>query len=325
LDRVTFPYRSATHLPLLHVIAESGAWEKQALDVDYDRPIASGDAHEAVTSGAVDFVGGNHISTYGRRARGDDWVYLGQTVNYVPGRTLVVRPDSGISDIAGLRHKTVGTLGHHPGLNDWLFLKQHGLDVDRDEVELVKQKYPASMKSKEDVMAEAPLWHMVRDRHVDAVFVSPPGTTQAERAGLKLIEIERLPMIYFTTLSTSMRFVAKRPEIVGRFLKGVMEGIHFFKTQPERSIEVIRRRYVSEGVLDDAMAAITYHSLAEALEPKLYPTPQAIANVYVEGIRQDADAARMSAMELWDLHFIRRIDDTGFVSDLYAKQTAQTA
>lgn len=319
MDRITFPYRSATHLPLLHVISESGAWEKHGLDVDYDRPIASGDAHEAVTNGTIDFVGGNHISTYGRRARGDDWVYLGQTVNYVPGRTLVVQPDSGISTIADLRGKKVATLGHHPGLNDWLFLKQHGLDVDREEVELIKQIYPPSMKSKEDVMADAPLWHMVRDRLADAVFICPPGTTQAERAGLKLIEIDKLPMIYFTTLSTSMRFVSKHPDIVERFLKGMMEGIHFFKTQPEKSIDVIHRRYDKEGAIDAAMAAVTYHSLAEALEPKLYPSPQAIANVYVEGVRQDADAERMSAMELWDLHYIRQIDDTGFVSDLYAK------
>jgi len=324
MDRITFPYRSATHLPLLHVIAESGAWEKQGLDVEYDRPIPSAEAHDAVTSGAVDFVGGNHISTYGRRARGDDWVYLGQTVNTVPGRAMIVQPDSGIDDIAGLRHKTVATLGHHPGLNDWLFLKQHGLDVDRDEVAFVKQKYPASMKSKEDVMAEAPLWHMVRDRLADAVFICPPGTTQAEAAGLRVISIDPLPMIYFTTLSTSLRFVEKHPGIVERFLKGVMEGIHFFKTQPLRSIEVIRRRYASEGILDEAMAAATYNCLADVLEPKLYPTPEAIANVYLEGARQDKDALKMSPMELWDLHFLRRIDDTGFVNDLYGAQPAKS-
>lgn len=322
MDRITFPYRSATHLPLLHVIAESGAWEKQGLLVEYDRPISSSEAHAAVTSGDVDFVGGNHVSTYGRRARGDDWVYLGQTVNYVPGRTLVVRPDSGITGMSDLRHKTVGTVGHHPGLNDWLFLKQHGLDVDRDEVALVQQKFPPSI-DKANSMAEAPLWHLVRDKVVDAVFICPPGTTQAEQAGLTLIEIDALPMIYFTTISTSMRLAEKRPEVVERFLKGMVEGIHFFKTQPQRSINVIRNRYANEGVLDETMAALTYRCLADAFEPKLYPTPQAIANVYVEGIRQDKDAARMNPMELWDLHFIRKIDDSGFVDDLY-KDTAAT-
>jgi len=324
MDHITFPYRSATHLPLLHVIAESGAWEKHGLDVDYDRPISASEAHAAVTSGDIDFVGGNHISTYGRRARGDDWVYLGQTVNTVPGRGLVVRADSGITGIADLRHKTVGTVGHHPGLNDWLFLKQHGLDVDRDEVALIQQKFPPAI-NKANALAEAPLWHLVHDGQVDAVFICPPGTMQAQRAGLKLIEIDPMPMIYFTTISTSMRLAEHCPDVVERFLKGIIEGIHFFKTQPERSINVIRRRYASEGVLDDEMASLTYHSLAEAFEPKLYPTPDAIANVYLEGIRQDKDAARINPMELWDLHFIRRLDDSGFIKDLYRAKAGSQA
>ena len=39
MDEVAFPYRSSSHLVLLHVISESGAWQKQGLDVDYDRYI----------------------------------------------------------------------------------------------------------------------------------------------------------------------------------------------------------------------------------------------------------------------------------------------
>ena len=131
MDKIAFPYRSDSHLPLLHVIAEGGFYEKYGLEVDYDRPIGSSEAHRAVAAGEIEFVGGNHVSTYGRRARGDDWVYLAQTVNTVPGRTLCVRADSEINGIADLREKVVGTRGHHPQLNDWLQLKQHGLDVDR--------------------------------------------------------------------------------------------------------------------------------------------------------------------------------------------------
>jgi hypothetical protein len=45
MDKIAFPYRSASHLVLLHVIAESGAWEKQGLEVDYDQHISSTEAH----------------------------------------------------------------------------------------------------------------------------------------------------------------------------------------------------------------------------------------------------------------------------------------
>jgi len=309
LEKILFPYRSPTHLALLHVIAEAGAWEKYGVDVEYDRRIGSGESHEAVEKGEVEFVGGNHVSTYGRRARGDKWVYLGQTVNFIPFRKLCVRADSGITSIADLRHKTVGTSGNHPSHNDWLHLKKHGLDGDRDDLRLFKPK-------KDDETFA--LWKEVLAGRVDACFVAPPQSLYAERAGLKLIDVDDLSMIWFTTISTSLPFVQRHPKIVEAFLKGLIEGIHFFKTQPARSIATIKQHYTHEGILDDEAADLLYRSIASALEPKLYPTPQAIANVYEEGLRQDKDAAKINPMELWDLHFLRELDDAGFVEGLYA-------
>ena len=177
VDKVSFPYRSSTHLNLLHVISESGAWAKHGLDVNYDFGISKTDAHRAVTSGEVEFVGGNHISTYGHRARGDSWVYLGQTLNSVNPK-LVVRPDSGIDGLADLRGKKVGTRGNHPGLNDWLLLKQRGLDVDRDDIQLVnKVEGLESVEAAEQIEAagaeakpkkRVAVWQWVRDARLPA-------------------------------------------------------------------------------------------------------------------------------------------------------------
>lgn len=328
MDKISFPYRSSSHLPLLHVIAESGSWEKYGLDVEYDKRISSSRAHEAVLSGDVQFVGGNHVSPYGRRARGDRWVYLGQTVNVVPARGLCVRADSGIDGIAALHEKVVATRGAHPGLNDWLQLKQHGLDVDRDDVKLISQLEGASDKSMDATNPNAqddaePLWQWVRDRKVDATFVDGAQRFIAEKQSmLKVIDVPIFPMIVFTTISSNLKFVEAHPDIVERFLKGMIEGIHFFKTQPERAAQIIKARYDKLGRLDDDVARAVQTSLADALEPKLYPSTAAIANVYEEGVRQDEDAKRINPMALWDLHFIRRLDDSGFADDLYRRKPA---
>ena len=308
-------------MALLHVIAESGAWEKYGLDVDYNRRIGRSDAHSAVLSGDIQFVSGNHVSTYGRRARGDDWVYLGQTMNLVSGRKLAVRADSGINDVAGLKHKNVGTRGAHPGLNDWLFLKQHGLDVDRDDVALVDPSKVGEKMSNDTLAGEndGELWRAVLDRRVDAAFVSEPATFFASAAGLKLIDIEPLPMIFFTTLSTSLKFANSHPDIVERFLKGVIEGIHFFKTQPERAIRTLRERLDGEGKLDQQQATTLHKTLSAAFEPKLYPSLPALANVYQEAVRLDKDALKISPLELWDLRFVRDLDDRGFIRELYGE------
>jgi ABC-type nitrate/sulfonate/bicarbonate transport system substrate-binding protein len=323
IDWISFPYRSSSHLTFLHVVGESGSWSKYGLDVDYDRQITKDTAHSQVASSEVEFVSGNHISTYGKRVRGDKWVYLGQTLNSVNPK-LVVRQDSGINGIADLRGKRIGTRGHHPGLNDWLLLKKRGVDADRGDVEFVKkvdglesseaaeQLGPTVPKAK-----RTPVWQWIRDGKVDAALLMPPSHLFAADAGLKVIDIEPMPMIWFTTISSSLPFVEKHPDIVERFLKGLIEGIHFFKTERERSIDIIQRRYTKEGQLNRGQATYMWQTLAPQLSPKLYPSMKAIENVYEEALREDADAGKINPMELWDTHHIRRIDDSGFIAKLY--------
>ena len=324
MDKISFPYRSSSHLILLHVIAESGAWEKHGLDVNYNFQITKKEAHRAVPLGEIEFVGGNHISAYGHRARGDTWVYLGQTVNKNETK-LAVRRESGISSVSDLRGRIVGTRGNHPGLNDWLFLKRRGLDIDHDDVQLVSEIHGEVSSEAAEQFLEGPtpkkkrkpVWQWVRDGDVDAALLTTPANLFAEEAGLKLIDLEPMPMIYFTTISSSLGFVKKNPDIVDRFLKAMIEGVHYFKTHEEQSIRIIQEKCEKSGKMNLAQATITYQSIAKILEPNLYPSMAAIANVYEEAKRSDKDAEKVNPMELWDLHHLRQIDDSGFIRDLY--------
>lgn len=315
MDKIHFPYRSGSHCALLHVVAESGAWEKHGLDVDYNWKISSKDAHRDVPTSDIEFVGGNHVSTYGHRARGDSWVYLGQTLNFTNFK-LVVKQDSGINSIADLKHKKIGSKGSHPGLNDWIYLKQRGLDVDRDDIELIKQVPDGDLDEHEGQRNQT-LDDWVANGLVDAALITPPRSLLAEKRGLKVIDIDPLPMIWFTTVSTSLKFAEQHPDLVNRFLKALMEGIHYFKTQPEQTIKILKERHTNEGIMDEATARTMYKELARILEPKLYPSLQAVSNVYEEAVRQDKDAAKVTPMALWDTHHIRQVDDSGFVTELY--------
>jgi hypothetical protein len=96
-----------------------------------------------------------------------------------------------------------------------------------------------------------------------------------------------------------------------------MEGVHYFKTHPAESTKIIQNLYTDEGELTDDEATFLYRDIARLLEPKLYPSMQAIANVYQEAIRQNKDARKVNPMELWDMHHLRQIDDSGFPRDLY--------
>jgi ABC-type nitrate/sulfonate/bicarbonate transport system substrate-binding protein len=301
MDKLQFPYRSESHLPFLHVVGQSGSWEKHGLQVEYNKYISSEDAHANVANGSVEFVGGNHLSPYSRRPKGDRWVYLGQSVSLLNHR-MVVRPDSGISRVADLRGKKIASKGQHPGLNTWLFIKQNGLLGDC---------------TIERSRGDTPQWEIVRDGKADAAFVTPPADLFARRAGLKVIECGFLPMVWFTTVSTCLAFVEKHPDIADKFLKGICEGIAYFKTHRAESIKIIKNSYKDEGDLDDEAATHLYDELKMILQAKPYATIPAISNVYEISKEQDKAAEQTDPMALWDFHFLRRIDDSGFIDNLY--------
>ena len=322
MDNIHFPYRSSRHLALLHVIAESGSWEKHGLRVEYDYHITSEDAHKAVAEGSIEFVGGNHLSPYAARSRGDRWVYVGQTQNVYPLK-LIVREDSGIDSIEDLRGKVIKLNGEHPdpswphpSFSLWLLLKQHGLDTERGDVDVKQPK--GGGKAGPSVQA-------VVDGEIDADFVTAPADLRARRLGLKVIDLDPLPMIEFSTLSTSQSFVERHPDIVEKFVKGVIEGTAFFKTHRAEAIDIMRTKYHDRGTLDEGEADQLYDELAPTLEAKPYPRMGALENCYTLAVKKDPAAAQVDPILFWDTQFVRRLDDAGFIDSLYDAAPAETS
>lgn len=318
MDKISFPYRSSSHLALMHVINECGAWERQGLDVDFNKKIGRDDAHELVPKGEVEFVSGNHVSTYAARARGDTWEYLGQTVSR-NNLKLVTRADTGIRSLDDCRFRKFGMRGRHSGLNTLLYLKHSGLDPDLDQVDLVREVRVDLPDGTKAVKGKS-LYQMLKDGDIEACFMRQPRTEFAERDGFKVIDIDAQPMIFFMTVSSSAKLVETRPDIIDRTLRAIIEGIAYFKINREETIAILMEKHKEQGDLDRAVAEKLYDDIAPVLEPRLYPGLTAIGNVYQEALIQDAangDAARIHPMALWNFHFLRRIDDSGFIDRLY--------
>ncbi|HEY1267243.1 MAG TPA: ABC transporter substrate-binding protein [Candidatus Binatia bacterium] len=305
MDKIKFPYRSDGHLALMHVIHDTGAWAKHNLEVEYDYFIEAKDAHKLVGNGEVEFVSGNHLTPYAARLKGDPWVYLGQTLNMNYHR-LCVQPNSGINSIADLKGKVVAHKGQHPGLNNWLFLKENGLDVDKGQVTMQK-----SAKKGQSA------WEGVKVGEFDGALISPPEDLFAKRAGLKIIEIPYQPMVWFTTISTSSKFADKHPDIVANVLKGICEGIANFKKDKAKTKKILAERFKKNG-WDDEVCEHMYKELGAILEKKPYPTLPAIRNVFELAKRQHPEVEGTNPLALWDLHYLRQVDDSGFIDKLYA-------
>jgi len=301
-------YRSNSHAPLWLVADKSGSWQRNGLDVDTSPQLIREKAVESLKNGHVDLISGNHHNLYVRNAQnGDDFVHLAQATNNWTENKLVVGP--GIRSVQDLKGKKIiaDKLTSHAGLNIWLFLKQEGLDADRGDIELVELR-----GSSED------RWRRVLTGDYAGTFVTIPHDSRAAQAGAHVISTRAIPMIRGVTLTTTMAFVKSHEDEMRLLIKGFVDAIHFFLTRREETLEILNEHATPILKLQsDAEVETLYDEWAQSLERKPYPALPAISNVFQLALRRNPEIASYNPLALWDTHFIRELDDSGYIDQLY--------
>jgi ABC-type nitrate/sulfonate/bicarbonate transport system substrate-binding protein len=301
-------YRSHSHLPIWEVMEKAGIWKQVGLKVTFEFCDSSSAAEKALFDGSVDFVSGNHISPYLLVRRGKPIVSLTSPSNSVNDKLVARFPIKQVSDLRGKRigdTTLVDSIGgyHHPRGNHMLYVMRGGLRMDEVEwVELTE-----SNKEFQAMQLEA-----VKSGKVDAIFVTG-NTDRFEQAGLHILSLDRLPMINGPTLTSTLTTLQKKAGLADRLVKAQVMGIHFARTrrgETEDILEGLRRR-VPE------CKNVQYRSVSKLL-PKPYPDHEGVANAYKLCCLKNPETEEMSPMALWDLHFLRELDNSGFIDALYA-------
>jgi ABC-type nitrate/sulfonate/bicarbonate transport system substrate-binding protein len=301
-------YRAPTHVPLWKVMEEGGFLAKHGLDMQFGSlEDKRARATAGLLSGELDIVSGNHHNLYARRAlQAEPFVHVAQVHNRWNQRFMVAR--DGINGVADLRGKRVciNKLDQHPGLNVWLYLCRNGLRVGED-VQLVEGER-RGLERVQRVMAG----------HFDATFLGVVDQLRAQALGARVIELPTMPMIEGVTLTTTTRYVNNHPEEVTALLHALIDAIHYFKTQARGTQEIISKTCRDLLKLDtDEEIELFYREHAKSYQPKPYPTPEAIENVFALGVKGTPEIASFNPLIMWDLHHLRAIDDSGYIDRLY--------
>jgi hypothetical protein len=61
------------------------------------------------------------------------------------------------------------------------------------------------------------------------------------------------------------------------------------------------------------------YAALEKMPRKPYPDAQAVINAYELGCIKSPEAKQLSPLALWDLHYLRQLDNSGFIDDLYGR------
>jgi NitT/TauT family transport system substrate-binding protein len=137
----------------------------------------------------------------------------------------------------------------------------------------------------------------------------------ALKKGLYNLVTLRLPY-QSTGVATTRTFIRENPDIVRRYVRSQIEAIHRIKTDREAAIRVLAKYLALQ---DKEILERTYDDIStdDRLPPKQYPTLEGIKNILEPLAETDPKAKAAKPEDFVDMRFIKELDESGFIDDLY--------
>lgn len=308
-------YRATSHLPVWEIIQEAGIWDQVGIDlVSFEYCDSSSRSEEALFGGEIDFISGNHITPYTLFKRGRPIVHIASPSNAVKDVLVTKEPIKSLTDLRGMRLGTTaqsaldGGYAHNRG-NHMLYLLRAGVQIN--EVTWVELAEKMSDAFRHDQL------QAMLDGRADAAFVTG-NTDRFNKHGFHTMQIEPLPMINGPTITSTTPRLRKNDRLGERLVKAMALGTHYANVHPEESARILKNL---EARLTDESGSYHVDKVAR-LPRKPYPEIAAVENAYRLAVMQYPETAEVSPLAIWDVHYLRELDDTGFIDGLYTTTPA---
>jgi len=219
--------------------------------------------------------------------------------------SLFVKPNIGSPQELKGKRFGMGSFGSSPDFMMRQIFRRLGLDPEKDVTIL-------QLGGGGDLVRLAAL----KAGSVDGALLSPPLTALARDAGFRaLITPQNLVIPYQQTgVATTKDFIDKNRDTVRRFVKAMIEAVHFYKTHKEESLAVVAKNLKTN---DRAALEESYQEFAVKLHPrKPYPTLEGMALI-LDTQRTKNTPTSVRAEDFVDMSFVKELDDSGFIDKLY--------
>jgi NitT/TauT family transport system substrate-binding protein len=117
-------------------------------------------------------------------------------------------------------------------------------------------------------------------------------------------------------VATTRRFIRESPDIVRRYVKSQIEAVHRIKTDQETGKKVLVK-YLGHQDKEIQESRYDYISADDKLPPKQYPTLEGIKNILEPLAETDPKAKAAKPEDFVDIRFIKELDESGFIDELY--------
>ena len=290
---------------ILFVTRDAGFFKKYDIDLQIVFVAGAPPNIAALVSGDLDLTIFAGPAAIAANLEGANTVVLMTYINTME-HTFITRPN--IKKPADLKGRKFGIA--RPGATDdygvRVAFKKWGLDADKDITFLSVGTQPSRFAA-------------VQTGMVDATLLQPPFTVKARQEGLlELASLGELGLDYIgTSLATTRQTIQKKENIVRRFVRAIVEGVHFYKTQKEASMQSIAKftKLTDRASLEEAYS--TYAIKYMARVP--YPSLKGVETILEDLAKTNPKAKGADPRRFVEPRFLKELEDNGVVAQLYKK------
>jgi ABC-type nitrate/sulfonate/bicarbonate transport system substrate-binding protein len=166
-------------------------------------------------------------------------------------------------------------------------------------------------------------WRKVASGECAACFVAPIYLPPALAAGLRSFPVEEAEIVSNFAQACLSTFAAKDSALMKAYMKAVIHALALLIYRRDEAVKIAAEEPMRlMGVTDRAELGRQVDSIAEMLRVKPYPTAEAIVNT--NAIAAHEYGARIdNPITLWDLHWVKELDDEGFIDGLVAELSSK--
>lgn len=302
-DKVRIGYSGATiSNAMLWVTEEGKLFQQNGIDPEI-LYLQTTLGQTAMIAGEIDMCVYSASLLAPARLQGADVVMVVSFLNK-PIYRLVVRPE--IRTVADLKGKRLG-ITRFGTVTDWttrLLVSRLGLDPEKD-VSLVQ-------------VGDVPvlLTALSAARTIDGAIIQPPYYVKAVASGMHVLaNMQEMDIpVQQTGLNTTQKLITRRPDLVRRAVKSIIEGIHLMRNNPAVAKRAIAKRM---QIRDEKELEDSYQLLRSFIQVKPYPSPEGFKTIFAELGKRVPAARNADPKDFVDRRFIEELDRSGFIDALY--------
>jgi ABC-type nitrate/sulfonate/bicarbonate transport system substrate-binding protein len=288
------------------IAQEAGIFDKYGLDHQLVFVASSAMVTAAILSGDAEMTltgGVGNVSAYSKGAT--DLVFVGGVKNVMTQSIVAGGNIKKPTDIKGKR-VAVSRIGSNTHYFTIQALRRSGMEPNKDFNFIQTGGDPESLAA-------------LLSKNIEVATLTAPSDAKALAAGYHYVVYGpdlRIPYAA-TAFVTKRSVIAKRTQVIGRFMRAMAEAAKILHTDKEFVYKVMGKqlRLTDRTILDAA-----YNAEIKALEPRLVLKSEAIEAILGEVAATDARAKKVKPQELIDNRYLDDMEKSGFFDQLWAKK-----